>query len=450
MDAVNGLNLRVQPGRCYGFFGRNGAGKTTTIKCLLKPWRPRRRKIGVLAAALALVAVASGFSSWLRIQPTLFGGTGSLVTVFRREHVLGILIIMVTAFAGGLWTSLLCRQMAVAFWFAILVPLVLYAACSLLLEQPYGKDDSLFRMAVLAVVSCGYAGAGYALARWLFIHAQDVQAQEASATATLSFLPGFASPMRQLPWAALLVKELRLYDGTLMTAGALLLLHLAALAAPIYFGSWASKYPFLEEDGWMLWFLAPLLVGCSAIAEERRARTLEGSLCLPIGRLRQFAIKLLVAFGLGIFLGAVMPWLVEHLQIGDDFRHLSNKEGVLPWLLLTAAVITAIGFYASSLSESLLQGLGGAVGLCATACLIPAYWFYILSYLNDSGALRITSDISATCWWVIIISPAVAAFFFLSYANFKQLRITWRVWIRNGFILLFVGFGPPSLFLLFN
>src|SRR5687767_10109889 len=39
-DAVNGLNLQVQPGRCYGFFGRNGAGKTTTIKCLLNLVRP--------------------------------------------------------------------------------------------------------------------------------------------------------------------------------------------------------------------------------------------------------------------------------------------------------------------------------------------------------------------------------------------------------------------------
>ena len=33
-DAVNGLDLRVQPGRCYGFFGRNGAGKTTTAGML--------------------------------------------------------------------------------------------------------------------------------------------------------------------------------------------------------------------------------------------------------------------------------------------------------------------------------------------------------------------------------------------------------------------------------
>ena len=41
MDAVNGLSLTVQPGRCYGFFGRNGAGKTTTIKCLLNLLRAR-------------------------------------------------------------------------------------------------------------------------------------------------------------------------------------------------------------------------------------------------------------------------------------------------------------------------------------------------------------------------------------------------------------------------
>ncbi|MCA9440186.1 MAG: ABC transporter ATP-binding protein, partial [Candidatus Omnitrophica bacterium] len=39
-EAVNGLDLTVQRGRCYGFFGRNGAGKTTTIKCILNHLRP--------------------------------------------------------------------------------------------------------------------------------------------------------------------------------------------------------------------------------------------------------------------------------------------------------------------------------------------------------------------------------------------------------------------------
>ena len=39
-QAVNTVNLEVQPGTLYGFLGPNGAGKSTTIKMLtgiLKP-----------------------------------------------------------------------------------------------------------------------------------------------------------------------------------------------------------------------------------------------------------------------------------------------------------------------------------------------------------------------------------------------------------------------------
>ena len=43
-DAVDGLSLTVQPGKCYGFFGRNGAGKTTTIKVPAQSAPPRRRQ----------------------------------------------------------------------------------------------------------------------------------------------------------------------------------------------------------------------------------------------------------------------------------------------------------------------------------------------------------------------------------------------------------------------
>ena len=50
-DAVNGLSLNVQPGKCYGFFGRNGAGKTTTIKCLLNLLRPDSGRSSTPAAS---------------------------------------------------------------------------------------------------------------------------------------------------------------------------------------------------------------------------------------------------------------------------------------------------------------------------------------------------------------------------------------------------------------
>jgi ABC-2 type transport system ATP-binding protein len=81
-DAVNGLNLTVRAGRCYGFFGRNGAGKTTTIKCLLNLLRPTSGSISVfgLDPARHEVAVKSrisyvpdnvAFYPWMSVRQTL-------------------------------------------------------------------------------------------------------------------------------------------------------------------------------------------------------------------------------------------------------------------------------------------------------------------------------------------------------------------------------------------
>ena len=81
-DAVDGLTLRVQPGRCYGFFGRNGAGKTTTIKCLLNLLRPTSGKVNVFVldparhevavkSRLAYVPDAVAFYPWMTVRETL-------------------------------------------------------------------------------------------------------------------------------------------------------------------------------------------------------------------------------------------------------------------------------------------------------------------------------------------------------------------------------------------
>jgi ABC-2 type transport system ATP-binding protein len=81
-DAVNGLNLTVQAGRCYGFFGRNGAGKTTTIKCLLNLLRPTSGSVLVFGldpqrdevavkSRLAYVPDAVAFYPWMTVRATL-------------------------------------------------------------------------------------------------------------------------------------------------------------------------------------------------------------------------------------------------------------------------------------------------------------------------------------------------------------------------------------------
>jgi len=81
-DAVNGLNLTVKPGRCYGFFGRNGAGKTTTIKCLLNLLRPTSGTVRVFGldpqqnevavkSRIAYVPDAVAFYPWMTVRETL-------------------------------------------------------------------------------------------------------------------------------------------------------------------------------------------------------------------------------------------------------------------------------------------------------------------------------------------------------------------------------------------
>ena len=81
-DAVDGLNLRVEPGRCYGFFGRNGAGKTTTIKCLLNLLRPTSGEVKVFGldpkkrevdvkSRIAYVPDNVAFYPWMTVRATL-------------------------------------------------------------------------------------------------------------------------------------------------------------------------------------------------------------------------------------------------------------------------------------------------------------------------------------------------------------------------------------------
>ena len=82
LDAVNGLTLTVQRGRCYGFFGRNGAGKTTTIKCLLNLLRPTAGSVSVFGldpqcdevavkSRLAYVPDSVAFYPWMTVRDTL-------------------------------------------------------------------------------------------------------------------------------------------------------------------------------------------------------------------------------------------------------------------------------------------------------------------------------------------------------------------------------------------
>src|ERR671916_3186047 len=90
LKAVDGIDLRVEPGEVYGFLGPNGAGKTTTVRMLVTLLRPTggrarvagfdvethpaqvRRRIGVALQEAALDPLMTG-SELLELQATLHG-----------------------------------------------------------------------------------------------------------------------------------------------------------------------------------------------------------------------------------------------------------------------------------------------------------------------------------------------------------------------------------------
>jgi ABC-2 type transport system ATP-binding protein len=90
LKAVDGIDLRVEPGEVYGFLGPNGAGKTTTVRMLVTLLRPTggratvagfdvaeqphevRRRIGVALQEAALDLLMTG-RELMELQATLHG-----------------------------------------------------------------------------------------------------------------------------------------------------------------------------------------------------------------------------------------------------------------------------------------------------------------------------------------------------------------------------------------
>ncbi len=81
-EAVHGLSLTVEPGRCHALFGRNGAGKTTTLKALLGLVPVTSGSVTLFGldllrherevkSKLAYVPDAPGFYPWMTVRDAL-------------------------------------------------------------------------------------------------------------------------------------------------------------------------------------------------------------------------------------------------------------------------------------------------------------------------------------------------------------------------------------------
>ena len=345
------------------------------------------------------------------LEMLAIGGTAAIVT-----------------FAGGLWTTLLLRQIAAAFWFTILAP-----GAIILAIQALGGSDAM----VVGALGL-YSIVGFFLARRLFF-----RFQEAGWTGGVISFTGWRKEEAALqpalrehrPLAALFWKELQLQQVSLAGIGCLFLMHLGVVAVR-RFGHDSLGETLragLEVFGG-LWLLVPLLVGSSSVAEERKLGATPDHLCLPVSSALQYVLKLLFVLVLGGVLSGLLLWTAE--GIGSAVGGRANVEAfktpferqTLEVSVLICLGLALIGFYASTLTRSIVQALAASVATAAGLWMAG-----VLATAISVGNLPM---LGVWLWrgylvFYIALPALVAALVALAYRNFRRGSEDRRLWRRN-------------------
>ncbi len=389
-----------------------------TFGLLLVQPEDRRRfwriKTGLLAVALVSAWTLFAFCKWASAA-----NRPEYAEVLRTSAVLTLL-----AFSGGLWSTLLIRDMVGSFFCTCLVPLLICGATLAALGHwvdPHGKTF----ITILYCELAAYLAAGFLWARRLFLGAQDVPwtGGQISLTAvrgmSLRWL-AFEFKSRQNRWTALVKKELQLQEVTMVLIPLLVILHAVTLAIYHLAPHWTDRALVLGAVPWIWLMAVPFVIGCVAVAEERRLNTLENLLCLPTSKRSSFAVKLAVALVLGIVLGGFLPWLMARMA------GVRDKDFELHDIVMVAASITGLAFYASTMSRGLLHALPTA--LCIPVVMGMLFAFsakYVLFHVVDYRFMF-------SSWFPALAVPAmIITLVWLAFNNYKRLQIGWRVWLGD-------------------
>ena len=392
-------------------------------------------KLSVLAVAFLTV-----FIVWLAAFGIAFINSNVNASDLENSSNLFFTVCLIAAatFTGGLWTTLLLRQIAGAFWLTLLVPAVLSGFSAAFFAQ--SESDSTV-IGVLCVVIAIYSVGGFLFARWLFFRAQDVgwsggiiALPEWKIFAAHSEKAG--STRNRKPIFALLKKEFQLQQASFMGAAGLLVMHLGIIILRHHHKfAKDSAGEILTSIFWMLWLVLPVIVGAMAVAEERRLGVMEGQLCLPVSRRVQFVIKGFLTLVLGTLLGGVLPVSLETLgsKYGTptgifEAENAFGADDVLAFqlgLVALAAWLALVSFFASSLARNFLQAVGFAIATFVGTVLLG-------SALIDGRMFFLDSIPAHSVLPVVIAIPTViVTLLWLAYLNFKNFRDGWPLWRRN-------------------
>ena len=407
-----------------------------------------RTKIFVLLAAGLLIFGAYFASCEFRLYAAMVESQS--VRVYNQSTIQGdfgramlaSVAVLLIALTGGLWTALLLRQISAAFWITMLAPaglamgiifamsllfksapdgalyLVLYSAAAIYVASTFWLAHRLF----LRAEDSGWTGGVVAFSKWRYFEKTNQPVQSRRQSRAL---------------AALFKKELQLQSISLFGAATLLGLHLAVFIlrgfyVPNHQNSLAEA---ASEFFWVLWLIIPLVIGCTAVAEERKLGVVAEQFCLPVSRRSQFWLKGVITLLLGVLLGGLTPLLLESLamRLGIPTEIFKNTD--YPWLILAlAAGLAGIGFAASTLARNFLQALSIAIVMIVGVSLSITYLSAVVSQLGEYQQRFFLFGLIPDSWGLVVLlglPTLIVAVPWLLYGNFNNYQEGGRLWRRN-------------------
>jgi ABC-type transport system involved in multi-copper enzyme maturation permease subunit len=410
-----------------------------------------RTKITLLLSAAALILLAYFISCELLVQraPQLTNQVTSLAMLHKDflHATLGGAAAILIALAGGLWTTLLLRQISAAFWITFLTPLAFLILIIFFVPSKW-TDSEAFPLVLYGLAGI-YGVAGFWLAHRLFHRSQD--AAWTGGVIAFSRWRYFEarsgksiSMRRRRPMIALFKKEFQLHSISLFCVGGLLVLQMGMFCLRGFYSQFHrnSAADLFSEFFWTFWLVVPLVIGCMAVAEERKLGVMESQFCLPVSRRTQFLIKFFPAAIAGIVLGGVVPLILEMTAawLGAPNEFFKTDSGAYTttdivslfglMLPLSAGLVLA-GFFASSLARNFLQAL--SIGIV----MLAGFFFFIM--LLDQGRNPRAGEIThagSQLWGAVlpaVIGGLTIIFYipWLSYRNFSHFAETARLWRRT-------------------
>jgi ABC-type transport system involved in multi-copper enzyme maturation permease subunit len=407
-----------------------------------------RIKLTVLFFAAALIFIGCFISYKLLLYHTFKGGVNPTLSGsdFRNTMFVSIAAILV-ALIGGLWTTLLFRQISAAFWIAFLTPAGLLMLITFVMSTFFESASDAIVSRIVYGAAGLYVISGFWLAHRLFHRAQDA----AWTGGVISFSKwryfdtgarSSVSVRRRQPLAALLTKEFQLHSLSLIGLGVLLILHLTVFFLRAFYSNFHrdSLVCLVTDSFWLLWLVIPVVIGCMAVAEERKLGVTETQFCLPVSRRFQFAAKFIPVMIFGTLLGGILPVLLEmaasHLGApsyifkpeshgGNGIFDISSLGLFETGIIALAAGLALISFFASTLARNFLQALSITIVTVVGCMLFFNFIIAAQSSVYGGKLWGLFLPLIIGMGTAIVLIPCRA------YCNFSHLVENGRLWQRN-------------------